>query len=91
MASPSVPLGGFGNIDIVVPTPGVTTVDVATSNVPGGTTVQVTVKPRVGGEPVSETVPLGGCTPAGACQANAAFNLPPGAYVVEARATFQTQ
>jgi hypothetical protein len=88
---PAVPQGTFGTIDVVVPVPGATSVDVATSGIPGGTTVQVTVKPRLGAQPVSESVPLTSCNSAGNCQASATFNLPAGAYVVEARATFQTQ
>ena len=90
-AVPAVPQGTFGNIDIVVPVPGATSIDVATSGIPGGTTVQVTVKPRLGAQPLSTTVPLSTCNAAGNCQATAVFNLVAGAYVVEARATFQTQ
>lgn len=87
----AVPQGVFGNIDVVVPAPGLTSVDVATTGIPGGTTVQVTVKPRIGAQPASQTVPLSSCNGAGNCQATAVFNLPAGAYVIEARATFQTQ
>jgi hypothetical protein len=90
-ASPAVPQGGFGGIDIVLPTPGVASVDVATSGVPSGTTVEVNVKPRIGATAISQTVPLTNCNGAGNCQATALFNLAAGAYVVEARATFQAQ
>lgn len=90
-AAPTVPLGTFGGVDIVLATPGVTSVDVATSGVPSGTTVEVIVKPRAGALPVSQTVPLTTCTGAGDCEATATFNLAAGAYVVEARATFQAQ
>lgn len=89
-AVPALPQGVFGDIDVVVPVSGPTSVDLTTSGVPGGTTVQVTVKPRVGALPVSEVVPLSSCDGAGRCQATAVFNLAAGAYVVEARATFQT-
>jgi hypothetical protein len=89
-AVPAVPLGVFGSIDITVAGAGSTNIDVATSGIPGGTTVQVTVKPRIGAVPLSATIPLATCNAAGACQASAAFTLTPGAYVVEARATFQT-
>jgi len=88
---PAVPQGTFGAIDIVLPAPGDTGVSVVTSGVPSGTTVLVTVKPRIGGLPQSQTVPLTGCDGLGNCQASATFNLVAGAYVVEARATFQTQ
>ena len=54
---PAVPQGGYGAIDVVLPAPGVTGVDVATSGVPSGTTVLVTVKPRIGGAALSATVP----------------------------------
>jgi hypothetical protein len=90
-AVPAVPQGTFGSIDVVVPVPGATSVDVATSGIPGGTTVQVTVKPRLGAQPISTNVPLSTCNTAGDCQATALFTLPAGAYVVEARATFQIQ
>jgi hypothetical protein len=76
---------------VVLPAPGPTPVQVATSGVPGGTTVSVTVKPRIGGPAISQTVPLGNCSAAGACDALTTFNLAAGAYVVEARATFQLQ
>jgi hypothetical protein len=90
-AVPAVPQGTFGAIDVVLPAPGPTAVQVATSGVPGGTTVSVTVKPRIGGPAISQTVPLGNCSAAGACGALTTFNLAAGAYVVEARATFQVQ
>ena len=88
---PAVPQGGYGAIDVVLPAPGVTGVDVATSGVPSGTTVLVTVKPRIGGAALSATVPLNACNTAGECTATTAFNLVAGAYFVEARATFQVQ
>ena len=55
-AVPAVPQGTFGAIDVVLPAPGPTPVQVATSGVPGGTTVSVTVKPRIGGPAISQTV-----------------------------------
>ena len=88
---PAVPKGTFGAIDVVLPAPGAIPVKVATSGVPGGTTVQVTVKPRIGGAAVAQTVPIGNCDAAGGCDAEATFTLGAGAYVVEARATFQIQ
>ena len=90
---PPIPQGGYGAIDVVLPAPAVTSVDVATSGVPSGTTVLVTVKPRIGGGGLSATVPLDApsCNAAGECTATTAFNLSAGAYVVEARATFQVQ
>jgi hypothetical protein len=88
---PAVPQGGYGAIDVVLPAPGVTGVDIATSGVPSGTTVLVTVKPRIGGNALSSTVPLATCNSAGECTATTAFSLSAGAYVVEARATFQVQ
>lgn len=88
-AAPEIPVGLSGAIDIVLPVPGVTGVDVATSGVPSGTTVEVKVKPRVGALPVVATVPLTNCDTQGNCTATTSFNLAAGAYVVEARATFQ--
>ena len=88
---PAIPQGGYGAIDVVLSAPGVTGVDVATTGVPSGTTVLVTVKPRIGGNALSSTVPLATCNAAGDCTATTAFTLSAGAYVVEARATFQVQ
>jgi hypothetical protein len=79
---PAIPQGGYGAIDVVLPAPGVTGVDVATSGVPSGTTVLVTI---------SATVPLTTCDASGDCTATTAFTLAAGAYAVEARATFQVQ
>jgi hypothetical protein len=90
-AVPLVPRGTFGAIDLVLPAPGPATIALATTGVPGGTSVQVTVKPRIGGVAAAQTVPLVNCTQAGACDATTTFNLTAGAYVVEARATFQIQ
>ena len=90
-AVPAAPQGTFGAIDVVLPAPGATPVAVSTTGVPGGTTVEVTIKPRIGGPAVAQTVPLGNCSTAGACEALTTFNLAAGAYVVEARATFQIQ
>lgn len=91
VAVPAVPQGAVGAVDVIVPVPGATHVNVATRNVPGGTNVEVTVKPRIGGHPVSETVALLSCNGAGDCQASATFDLVVGTYVVEARATYRTQ
>jgi hypothetical protein len=87
----ALPTGYLGSIDVVLPAPGVTGVDVATSGVPSGTSVEVKVKPRVGADPLASTVPLTNCDTQGNCSATATFNLSAGAYVVEARATFQVQ
>ncbi len=86
---PAAPQGLRGSIDIVLPAPGVTGVDVATTGVPSGTTVQVTAKARVGAAAQVTTVPLTNCDALGNCIATATFNLGAGAFVLEARATFQ--
>jgi hypothetical protein len=90
-AVPAVPVGQFGSIDINLPAPGDVVVGLSTSGVPSGTTVLVTVKPRIGAAPVSSPVPLpaGSCDDQGVCTAVTSFTLAAGAYVVEARATFQ--
>jgi hypothetical protein len=85
------PQGYLGSIDVVLPAPGVTGVNVATTGVPSGTTVEVKAKPRVGGDPVVSVVPLTNCNTSGNCAATTTFNLASGAYVIEARATFQVQ
>jgi len=90
-ATPATPQGGYGAIDVVIPAPGVVGVDFTTSGVPSNTLVLVTLKPRIGGNPLSASVPLTDCTPSGDCTATASFNLSAGAYTAEARATFQVQ
>lgn len=88
-AVPVNPQGTYGAIDIVLNAPGAAGISVATSGVPSGTGVAITVKPRSGAAPVTQNVPVTGCDGLGNCQANATFDLAAGAYVVEARATFQ--
>jgi hypothetical protein len=88
-AVPLEPQGHRGAIDIMLPAPGVTGVDVATTGVPSGTTVEVSVKPRMGGQAMVANIPLTACDAQGACTASTTFNLIAGAYVIEARATFQ--
>lgn len=90
-ATPADPIGFRNQVDMLVDAPGLIQVDLATSDVPVGTDVEVKVKPKVGGAPVSQLVTLvtGRCV-SGACSADADFDLPAGAYIVEARATFQT-
>jgi hypothetical protein len=92
-AVPVPPLGFRGAIDLTLPSPGVTSVDVSTSGVPSGTTVEIRVKPRIGAGPQTSVVPLdpANCNPQGQCTATTTFNLSAGAYLVEARATFQVQ
>jgi hypothetical protein len=91
-ATPAVPQGWAGTIDVTLAAPGVASVDVSTSGVPSGTTVEVKVKPRIGATlPVSALVPLSACDAQGNCTATTTFNLAAGAYAVEARATFQVQ
>jgi hypothetical protein len=90
---PVPPQGFRGAIDLTLPAPGVTSIDVATSGVPSGTTVEIKVKPRLGAPLPASVVPLqpANCNPQGQCTATTTFNLSAGAYLVEARATFQVQ
>jgi hypothetical protein len=89
-ATPTPATGNLGGIDVFVPVPGPTEIDLATSGVPSGTTVAVTVKPRVGGTVVTLNTVLTNCDTAGNCIAAVTPTLASGAYVLEARATFQT-
>ena len=86
---PAVPQGVFGAIDVQVPVPGPSAIDLQTDGVPSGTTVQVMVKPRVGAAAVSQNVTLTNCDAQSRCLASATFDLAAGTYAVEARATFQ--
>jgi len=88
-ATPAHPVGYLNQIDLLVDAPGAIQIDLATTDVPAGTDVEVTVKPKVGGAATAQRVTLASCT-AGACAAASSFNLVAGAYIVEARATFQT-
>jgi hypothetical protein len=88
-ATPANPIGHLNSIDMIVDAPGIIQIDLATTDVPAGTDVAVTVKPKVGAAPVTQNVTLASCT-AGACTAATSFDLAAGAYIVEARATFQT-
>lgn len=89
--APTDPIGHLNQVDMIIDVPGIIQVDLATSDVPAGTDVEVKVKPKVGGAPVSQLVTItpGSCT-SGACNIAADFDLAAGAYIVEARATFQT-
>jgi hypothetical protein len=89
-AVPATPQGTYGVTDIILAVPGVVQVNVQSEGIPGGTTVQITVKPRVGGAGVSQSPLLASCNVAGVCTSSASFDLPPGEYVLEAKATFQT-
>ena len=88
-ATPTNPIGFQNSVDMIVDAPGVIQVDLATTDVPAGTDVAVTVKPKVGAAPTTQNVTLASCT-SGACTAATSFDLAAGAYIVEARATFQT-
>ncbi len=84
----ATPQGVYGAVDIQVPVPGPTTIDLATDGVQVGTTVDVKVKPRVGVSTVSQSVTLSNCDGSGRCLANVTVDLAAGVYAVEARATF---
>jgi hypothetical protein len=88
-ATPPNPIGFQNAVDMILDAPGTIQVDLATTDVPAGTDVEVTVKPKVGAAPTSQNVTLASCG-SGACTAAASFDLAAGAYIVEARATFQT-
>ena len=89
LTPPAGPQGWLGAIDVVLPAPGDTVVSLQTTGVPSGTTVEVKVKPRMGAAPTTATVALTNCNASGVCTAATNFNLAAGAYVIEARATFQ--
>ena len=84
------PQGFRGVVDVILSVPGPVTVGLQTTGVPGGTVVNVTAKPKVGGAPLlqSPTLAPSNCDTAGTCFATATFNLPSGAFFIEAQATF---
>jgi len=83
--------GGSGGVDVFIPAPGPTQIDVSTSSVPSGTTLEVTIKPRLGSNVVKLNAPLSNCDTAGNCIATVVPTLASGGYSIEARATFQVQ
>jgi hypothetical protein len=88
--TPADPVGFLGQIDMIVSAPGPVQLDLATQDVPTGTDVLVTVKPKLGAAPVSQRITLASADCAGgACAFGATFDLIPGAYIAEARATFE--
>lgn len=93
IATPDNPIGHRGQVDpqLILPAPGVVQIDLRSTDVPAGTDLEVTVKPKVGALPVSQRVTLtpGACN-AGVCVTATSFDLAAGAYIVEARATFET-
>lgn len=88
---PTPATGSAGGVDVVLPAPGPAEIDLSTAGVPSGTIVQVVVKPRVGSAVVTLNTTLSNCDTAGNCVAAVTPTLAAGAYVIEARATFQTQ
>ena len=89
-ATPVNPVGHRGQIDLLVDSPGSIQIDLATTDVPAGTAVEVTAKPKIGRAPFSQRVTLApsACS-GGACTAAVVFELDPGGYILEARATFE--
>lgn len=87
----SNPTGNTGGIDVIIPAPGLVTVDFETSGVPAGTNVDVSFKARVGDDLATQTVLLDplSCTPQGICTGFTAVNMPSGGFTIEAQATFQ--
>ncbi|MGE5245128.1 MAG: hypothetical protein ACM3SQ_12940 [Betaproteobacteria bacterium] len=89
-AVPTPATGNMAGVDVVIPAPGPAEIDLGTSGVPGGTVVEVVVKPRVGSGVLTLNTTLSNCDTAGNCIAAVTPTLAAGAYVIEARATFQT-
>jgi len=89
---PDVLIGAKGGIDMVLPAPGKVRIQVETTAVPAGTTVAVTVKPKVGGTVLRQSAEINasGCSSDGKCTTYVEMEIPSGAFVAEAIATFQT-
>jgi len=82
--------GSLGSVDVIVPAPGVVPVRVESRFVASGTTVELRAKPRFGAlAPLADTATLASCLPNGVCTGTADFDLQPGDYSIEARATFE--
>lgn len=91
VAQPAIGFSGsLGSVDVIVPAPGLVPVRVATRYVPSGTRVDLVAKPRYGAlVPFAGSATLGACQPSGTCEGTASFDLAPGDYSIEARATFE--
>jgi hypothetical protein len=78
-------------VEVLLKTPGKTSIQVATRGVPAGTTVEVTLKAKAGGQVLRQRGELNAknCKKDGSCTALLDFDLPSGAWFVEAMATFQ--
>lgn len=89
-ATPATPIGHRGQIDLVVPSPGPVQIDLASTDVPAGTDLELTVKPKIGPPPFQQRVTLSpaACSD-GVCAAALVVDLDAGAYILEARATFE--
>jgi len=87
---PLDPQGYRGQIDLIIAQPGPVQLDLRTTDVPAGTDVVVTVKPKLQDPPIvqRQTLSPANCV-SGVCTASTSVDLFPGAYVVEARATFE--
>jgi len=83
--------GKEGAVEILLPKPGKTPVQVQTWGVPAGTTVEVTMKAKAGGTVLSQRGELNpkNCSKDGSCTLVLDFELPTGAWFAEASATFQ--
>jgi hypothetical protein len=90
VATPVNPIGYRNEIDLILPQPGTVELDVETRDVPAGTDVEIVVKPRLGAAPTTQRITLApsDCTN-GVCTVDASFDLAPGTYIAEARATFE--
>lgn len=78
-------------VEILLPKPGKTAVQVQTRGVPAGTTVEVTLKAKAGGRLLRQRGELNpkNCKKGGTCTLVLDFDLPGGAWFAEAVATFQ--
>jgi hypothetical protein len=91
VAQPAIGFSGsLGSVDVIVPAPGLVPVRVETRYVPSGTRVDVVAKPRFGAvAPLAASTTLDTCQASGVCEGTADFNLVPGDYSIEAKATFE--
>ncbi len=92
---PAPPQGVFGQVDVVLPAPGPTSIVFSTTGVPIGTIVKLTLKPRVGSAPIIQNFTLGGpnsiVDATGHTTNTVVIDLQAGAYTIEAQATLQVQ
>lgn len=86
---PAIPGGALGQVDVIITTAGIKTIDLTAANVPLGTTISLTAKAEQDGPTVGPVFSTALAGTIGSSTATATLTFPkPGLFFLEARATF---